>query len=83
MVIIMKSLVLEVSFKFAAIGERMTKELKALVPSTMKIKVVAPQKFECAGVFQAYCTYTSRMLAGLLSAVPTWIKISTALPPGC
>ena len=42
MVIIMKSLVLEVSFKFAAIGERMTKELKALVPSTIKIKVVAP-----------------------------------------
>jgi actin len=27
---------------FAAIGERMTKELKAVVPSTMKIKVVAP-----------------------------------------
>jgi actin, other eukaryote len=27
---------------FAAIGDCMTKELKALVPSTMKIKVVAP-----------------------------------------
>ena len=29
-------------FKFAAISERMTKELTAVVPSTMKIKVVAP-----------------------------------------
>merc|ERR1739846_301963 len=28
---------------FAGIGERMTKELTALAPSTMKIKVVAPQ----------------------------------------
>ena len=27
---------------FAGIGERMTKELTALAPSTMKIKVVAP-----------------------------------------
>ena len=27
---------------FAGIGERMTKELSALAPSTMKIKVVAP-----------------------------------------
>ena len=27
---------------FAGIGERMTKQLTALAPSTMKIKVVAP-----------------------------------------
>merc|ERR1711972_311990 len=30
------------STMFAGIGERMTKELTALAPSTMKIKVVAP-----------------------------------------
>merc|ERR1712028_175889 len=29
---------------FAGIGERMTKELTALAPSTMKIKVVAPSE---------------------------------------
>ena len=30
------------NYMFAGIGERMTKELTALAPSTMKIKVVAP-----------------------------------------
>ena len=30
------------STMFQGIGERMTKELTALAPSTMKIKVVAP-----------------------------------------
>ncbi len=36
---------------FTGIGERMTKELTALVPSTMKIKVVAPpeRKYDESG----------------------------------
>ena len=36
---------------FVGIGERMTKELTALAPSTMKIKVVAPPERN----FGAFC----------------------------
>ena len=35
---------------FQGIGERMTKELAALAPSTMKIKVVAPPEREVLGM---------------------------------
>ena len=34
---------------FTGIGERMTKELTALAPSTMKIKVVAPPQRHLLG----------------------------------
>merc|ERR1712146_499926 len=41
---------------FAGIGERMTKELTALAPSTMKIKVIAPpERITLSGLAEVFC----------------------------
>merc|ERR1712014_63195 len=52
---------------FAGIGERMTKELTALAPSTMKIKVVAPLE-------RKYSAWIGgSILSSLSTFQPMWI----------
>merc|ERR1712130_201087 len=55
---------------FPGIGERMTKELTALAPSTMKIKVVAPPERN----------YSVWIGGSILSSLSTFQKVSMTSP---
>ena len=52
---------------FAGIGERMTKELTALAPSTMKIKVVAPPE-------RKYSAWIGGSMLSSLSVQGMWVS---------
>ena len=48
---------------FQGIGERMTKELTALAPSTMKIKVVAPPERKYSYGLEGYLVFPQHIPA--------------------
>merc|ERR1712216_760999 len=67
---------------FAGIGERMTKELTALAPSTMKIKVVAPPSASTrCGLAVPFChrsAHSSRCGFPKASTMSPGLRLSTA-----